>query len=453
MRHPYWYCPSIMLRAASKATLRILNSPSIANESKVIHPIFVPSLHHLQSSLPCHQKQAAHYHTNGVQLLKRSDFIGWGVVCKSNFIKTERNIRSLSSATAAIRKARYKKKPFEESEESVISVPSNLKINPKSTCSPFFGLNRISPTDNNDEADKEVDEEVDTETKTEIDAKSEKMEENFDEEVENDDYEKETNKVLYSLENTPLTEPNYVIPLPKRLHVSIYSLFPESMEQRTPTELGTIHLSPTIFGQDPIRMDILHRVVVYQRNKRRGKRFAALTKTISTRSGSGKKMRPQKGGGQARAGHKRAAHWRGGAKAHGPKGNKQDYTTKLNKKVRKMGLRHALSQKLKEGNLIVLNELRGTSVKTKELAQALRMFEIGGKQVAVGATALILDHTEEDDEESVGGVNAVIRLASRNLFKVKMFNQLQANVYDILKHEKLMISLSALQELEKRLEP
>ncbi|EED93627.1 RM4, ribosomal protein 4, partial [Thalassiosira pseudonana CCMP1335] len=199
--------------------------------------------------------------------------------------------------------------------------------------------------------------------------------------------------------------------------------------------LGSIHLSAHTFGCDPIRVDILHRCVVYQRNKRRGKRNAgARTKTIHEVSGSGRKVRNQKGGGVARAGHSRPAHWRGGAKAHGPKGSVQDYTTKLNKKVRKMGVRHALSQKLLEGNLIVMGDLNAKSHKTKELEEALGRFGIAGKKGTV-----------------YGGLNVNLKVASGNLFKVKVMNQLGTNVYDLLKHEKLVLSLSAVKALEERL--
>ena len=94
-------------------------------------------------------------------------------------------------------------------------------------------------------------------------------------------------------------------------------------------------------------------------------------------------MRQQKGLGMTRAGHKHPAHpahWRGGAKAHAPKGWIQNYETKLNKKVRKLGLKHALSQKLLEGNLTVLNDLQTLeSHKTKTLISQLDQFDIGGR--------------------------------------------------------------------------
>ena len=211
---------------------------------------------------------------------------------------------------------------------------------------------------------------------------------------------------------------------------------------------------------DPIRPDLLQRVVTWQRNKKRGKRKAK-TKTISEVSGSGRKVRNQKGGGVARAGHSRPAHWRGGAKAHGPKGSIQDYTSKLNKAVRRLGLKHALSQKLKEGNLILTSGLELESHKTKHFATILDKHDIGGQY---GATAFVVDHATANDvgeggdydvdvtaSDSIGGINVNLKVASRNLYKVKVVNQLGSNVYDILGHEKLVLSLGALKALEERL--
>ena len=219
-------------------------------------------------------------------------------------------------------------------------------------------------------------------------------------------------------------------------------------------EVGTFHLSARTFGNDPIRVDILHRNVVYQRNKKRGKRNAgAVTKRVGEVSGSGRKVRPQKGGGTARAGHSRPAHWRGGAKAHGPKGKVQDYTTKLNKKVRKMGLRHALSQKLKEGNLIVTGDLAAPTHKTQEARAMLSRFGIAGKR---GDTALLVDDADPPDAEGearvYGGLDVNFRVATGNLQKVRMVNQLGCNVYSVLKFRKLVLSLSAVRSLEERLE-
>lgn len=274
----------------------------------------------------------------------------------------------------------------------------------------------------------------------------------FNDENDHDDDEEEAEaaKVYYSLSNKP--EPVYAIPLPLRLNVPILDFVSSS-------EAGTIHLSPNIFGKDPIRTDILHRCVIYQRNKKRGRRNGgAKTKTIGEVSGSGKKMRNQKGGGVARAGHKRPAHWRGGAKAHGPKGSVQNYETKLNKKVRKLGLCMALSQKLKEGNLILVNSFSDVGTyKTKVMAEKMQnLAGIGGKN---GISAYIVDHTvdqimDENDNEmvvtSLDGCDIHLKVGCQNILRTKVTNQQNLNVYDILKHEKLVMSLSALEQIEQR---
>ena len=175
-------------------------------------------------------------------------------------------------------------------------------------------------------------------------------------------------------------------------------------------------------------------MVIYQRNKKRGRR-KAITKTISEVSGSGKKMRQQKGLGMTRVGDKHLTHWRGGAKAHGPKGWIQNYETKLNKKVRKLGLKHALSQKLLEGNLTVLNDLQTLeSHKTKTLISQLDQFDIGSRY---SVTVLIIDDAHDDSEENpstISGVDVNLKVASQNVFKVKAINQLEPNFNAILKH-------------------
>ena len=333
------------------------------------------------------------------------------------------------------------------------AMPENLTIDKRSTCSPFYGLEASS---NNDDDDKETKEPV--EGDDEDDDSDDETSGDIDDDGEDDDVEdegEEDDEWVEEAAANPL-EPQYAVPLPDRLHVPIRNL-------PTSEEVGTIHLSSDVFGMDPIRPDLLHRVVIWQRNKKRGRRTAK-TKTISEVSGSGRKVRNQKGGGVARAGHRRPAHWRGGAKAHGPKGFIQDYTTKLNKKVRKLGLKHALSQKLKEGNLILVNDLVLDTHKTKNLAAILDRYDIGGKY---GASAFVLDDADDDNgvdledgeavdvtpEYSIGGVNVNFKVACRNLYNVKVCNQIGGNVYDILKHEKLVMTLSAMKSLEERLSP
>jgi large subunit ribosomal protein L4 len=247
----------------------------------------------------------------------------------------------------------------------------------------------------------------------------------------------------------------YTKPLPERLHVEIHTLF------RSPSLVGSIHLNESVFGLDPIRVDLLKRSVDYYRAKKRGRRNAK-TKTIGEVSGSGKKIRNQKGGGVARAGHSRPPQFRGGAKAHGPKNNTDYGNVKLNKKVRKLAVRHVFSQKLKEGNLILLNHLHELPThKTNDLSRLLTPWKIGGHD---GASALLLDHyynksdnssisTETNDSmpTSHAGVPTNLHVAASNIPGLRVSNSYGANVYDILKCEKLIITLAALEQIEARL--
>jgi len=315
-----------------------------------------------------------------------------------------------------------------------ISIPSNLKIDPRSTVSPVYGCEPI--------LEEEEDNFEDGEDQLEHDDDDEEFYDDDDDD--DDDY--NVKEILYDATNAPT--PNYVIPLPDRLHLPV-------MDWRDGTEVGSIHVKEGIFGYDEIRTDLIHRVVVYQRNKKRGFRNpAARTKTIGEVRGSGRKVRPQKGQGMARAGHRRPPHWRGGAKAHGPKGKETNYNTKLNKKVRVLGLKHTFSQKLKEGNLIIVNDFNVESHKTQDLQRYLDNFDISGRE---GTSAFLLDHYDNNNDDVEGEVATLdrvpveLKVASRNLYKIKVSNQIRANVYDMLKYEKLVMSLSALQALESRL--
>ncbi|OEU18404.1 ribosomal protein L4, partial [Fragilariopsis cylindrus CCMP1102] len=197
--------------------------------------------------------------------------------------------------------------------------------------------------------------------------------------------------------------------------------------------VGSIWLESTVFGLDPIRIDLIKQAVDYIRNKIRGVRTAK-SKTISEVSGSGRKVRPQKGGGQARAGHSRPAHWRGGAKAHGPK-NTVDYgNCKLNKNVKKIAIRSLLSQKLKEGNLIIVNHLMLESHKTDSDIESTNSSS----------------SEKSDYHASYHGVPINLWVATSNIPRVLVRNTRFLNVYDILKKEKLIITLSALNEIENK---
>ena len=129
---------------------------------------------------------------------------------------------------------------------------------------------------------------------------------------------------------------------------------------------GDIQLDDAVFGVEP-RADILHRVVTWQLINRRAPARAARERSDVARTG--KKFGRQKGGGTARHGDRRAPIFIGGGKAHGPRA--RVFTSSLNKKVRQLGLKMALSSKAKEGNLIVVDNLDVTEAKTKSLRTQL----------------------------------------------------------------------------------
>lgn len=252
----------------------------------------------------------------------------------------------------------------------------------------------------------------------------------------------------------PQPKVHYAIPLPERLHVPIYKFSPEPGDN----EVGTIWLNENVFGREP-RVDLMKKAVVYYRNKKRGMRKAK-TKTVSEVSGSGRKLRPQKGSGRARVGHSRPPHFRGGAKAHGPKNTTNYGKVKMNKKVRKKAVISALSQKLLEGNLILINQLHDiTSIKTRETAKKLKVLGgIGGK---TGKTALILDQYWPEYDDSIDSATAVegyegvptpFKISAGNIPRIMVGSARDAVVYNILKYEKLILTLNCLKTLEERLE-
>lgn len=190
-----------------------------------------------------------------------------------------------------------------------------------------------------------------------------------------------------------------------------------------------IELSDEIFGLDP-RADILHRVVTWQLEKRRA--TARGTRERSDVARSGKKFGNQKGGGTARHGNRRSPVFIGGGKAHGAR--VRDFNPSLNKKVRAMGLKMALSSKAKDGALIVMDSLAVENGKTKTLAAQLTT-------LGFGKTALVIDGD---------AVDTSFALASANLHTVNVLPAVGANVYDILKHETLVLTRAAVEKLEAR---
>ncbi len=192
---------------------------------------------------------------------------------------------------------------------------------------------------------------------------------------------------------------------------------------------GDIELKDEIFGVEP-RADILHRVVTWQLEKRRGTARAARERSDVARTG--KKFGRQKGGGTARHGDRRAPIFIGGGKAHGPRARL--FTLGLNKKVRTLGLRMALSAKAMDGQLIVIDNLDIVEGKTKALREKLG-------QLGFGKTALVID----GDALNVGFARA-----SSNLDSVNLLPAVGANVYDIMRHETLVLTRAAVEKLEAR---
>ena len=191
---------------------------------------------------------------------------------------------------------------------------------------------------------------------------------------------------------------------------------------------GDIDLDDAIFGLEP-RADILHRVVTWQLEKRRGTARGARERSDVARTG--KKFGRQKGGGTARHGNRAAPQFVGGGKAHGPR--VRDFNPSLNKKIRALGLRHALSAKAGSGKLLVVDNLVLDAARTGGLVESL---------AKLGVTAgLFIDGSAVD-------VNFV--LASRNLHKVDVLPAIGANVYDILNHDHLVLTRAAVEQLEAR---
>jgi large subunit ribosomal protein L4 len=192
---------------------------------------------------------------------------------------------------------------------------------------------------------------------------------------------------------------------------------------------GEIELNDSIFGLEP-RADILHRVVTWQLAKRR-----AGTHKVKTRTevhGTGKKMYKQKGTGNARHSDRKAPIFRGGGVAHGPV--VRSHAIDLPKKVRALGLKLALSSKVKTQSLIVLDDARLDEGKTKVLAAKLKALGFG--------SVLFIDGPALD-------VN--FARAAANLPLVDVLPSEGANVYDILRRETLVLTRAAVAQLEARL--
>jgi large subunit ribosomal protein L4 len=191
---------------------------------------------------------------------------------------------------------------------------------------------------------------------------------------------------------------------------------------------GDIELSDDVFGLEP-RADILHRVVTWQLEKRRA--TARPTRERSDVARTGKKFGKQKGGGTARHGDRAAPIFIGGGKAHGAR--KRDFDPSLNKKIRALGLKMALSSKAKDG-LVVVDSLALADAKTKVLKAHLASNGFAGKVLVIDGDA----------------VDAGFQKAAGNLPGINVLPAMGANVYDILNHDTLVLTTAAVEKLEAR---
>jgi large subunit ribosomal protein L4 len=191
---------------------------------------------------------------------------------------------------------------------------------------------------------------------------------------------------------------------------------------------GEIDLSDAIYGLEP-RADLIQRVVVWQLAKRRAGTHKVLTRGEINRTK--KKVYKQKGTGQARHGARSAPLFVGGAKAMGPVQHSHEFD--LPKKVRALGLKHALSSKAKNGAIVVLDEAKAKAIKTGDLAK--RLGKLGVE------SALVVD----------GAFDKNFELSARNLVGVSLVPAAGLNVYDIMRRDKLVLTAAAVKAIEERL--
>ncbi|TWW59076.1 39S ribosomal protein L4, mitochondrial [Takifugu flavidus] len=215
-------------------------------------------------------------------------------------------------------------------------------------------------------------------------------------------------------------------------HLSHIQTWVETLEKEDSEPLGLAHLHPDVFAVPP-RLDILHMVEIWQRNFKRISH--AHTKVRSEVRGGGKKPWRQKGSGRARHGSIRSPLWRGGGVSHGPRGP-TSYYYMLPMKVRVQGLKVALSSKMSQSYLHVVDSL---AIPTPD-PQYLRDL-IGHRHW--GQSVLIVDVSEEFPEN--------ILQATANLKTVNIIPAIGLNVHSLLKHEAIVLTLEAIKFLEDKL--
>ena len=192
---------------------------------------------------------------------------------------------------------------------------------------------------------------------------------------------------------------------------------------------GTLSASDALFGRD-YNEPLIHQIVTgFLANARQGTRAQKGRSEINK---STKKPWRQKGTGRARAGSYASPLWPGGGVTFGPK--PRDHDKKVNKKVRQLALRKALGERLKAGDVIVVDDLKLSAPKTKEFVSVVRNLGCDG-------TALFV----------IGGVDANVERASRNVVGIDLTTGARLNTYDVLKYDKLVFTKGAFEQVEARL--
>jgi large subunit ribosomal protein L4 len=194
-------------------------------------------------------------------------------------------------------------------------------------------------------------------------------------------------------------------------------------------EVGEVELSDAVFGA-PLNESLIHAAVRnFMANARQG---TSATKTRGDVSGAGRKLWKQKGTGRARIASLRSPLWKGGGNVHGPQ--PRDWSYSMPRKMRQGALRSALSERVREGNVFVVDGWAMEKPKTKDFSTSLTTLGLEGK-------TLIVDSLENEN----------LIMSARNFRRAKVVNSFGLNIYDLLYHDHLVLSRSAAEELEKLL--
>lgn len=193
--------------------------------------------------------------------------------------------------------------------------------------------------------------------------------------------------------------------------------------------VGSLDLSDEVFGAPLNEALIYDALKNYQANQRQG---TSATKTRGNTSGSGKKLWRQKGTGRARIASLRSPLWKGGGNVHGPQ--PRDWSYELPKKMKRGALRSALSERLREGNLVVVEDLGLSDHKTKNFVAA-------AKALGLDNRALFVDAKPSEN----------FAIASRNVPGVTLASDTNVNIYDVLYHEKIVLTREAVNVLQEKL--